>query len=39
MRGEGGENCDELCVTGNSTHILVVHDVINVYINASYTCE
>ena len=27
MRGEGGENCDELCVTGNSTHVLPVHDV------------
>ena len=27
MRDEGGENCDELCVTGNSTHVLLVHDV------------
>ena len=27
MRGKAGENCDELCVTGNSTHVLLVHDV------------
>ena len=30
MRGEGGESCDELCVFGNSTHIVPIHDVINV---------
>ena len=27
MRDKGGENCDELCVTGNSTHVLPVHDI------------
>ena len=32
MRGEGGENCDELCVIGNSTHVLPVRDVNYVYL-------
>ena len=30
MRGEGGENRDELCLSGNSTRVLPVHNVINV---------
>ena len=30
MCGEGGGDCDELCVCGNSTHVLPVYDVINV---------
>ena len=33
MRAEDGEDCNELCVSGNSTYVLLVHDVINVGIN------